>query len=270
MLAQSLPSDVELIAALPKTTNSLPQRHLGLVQANELPGLPVMLDELASLLGEGGYTRLPPPVAFAGTDTLAPGPILDRCRVAVAHDVAFSFSYRANIDCLMAMGAELLFFSPLADESVPAADALYLPGGYPELHAARLAGNSGWLASLRAFAHARQCGGMMVLFDTLITLDGTPHPMAGLLPGTVMMGQRLASIGLQWLALPEGELRGHSFHYSRIETPLEPLCRSTPSGFGAGEPVYRRGAITAYYLHAYFPSNPRAVAALLTGSLLRR
>src|SRR5215831_14663870 len=121
------------------------------------------------------------------------------------------------------MGAELLFISPLADEPVPVADALYLPGGYPELHASRLAGNSRWLAGLLAFAASgrpvlAECGGIVVLFDTLTTLDGTTHRMAGLFPGQVMMGERLASIGLHRIALPEGELRGHSFHYSRIET----------------------------------------------------
>src|SRR5438128_6010491 len=193
MLAKSLPPDIELIAALSKTANSFPERHLGLVQAVELTGLPVILDELATLLDQSGYTRLPPPVAFAHARIPTPDRLLERYRVAVARDTAFSFLYRANLDCLAAMGAELVFFSPLADEPVPAADALYLPGGYPELHAGRLAGNSGWLTSMRAFAETKrpvlaECGGMMVLFDTLTTLDGTAHPMVGLLPGKVIMG----------------------------------------------------------------------------------
>jgi cobyrinic acid a,c-diamide synthase len=275
MLAESLPPDIELIATLPKTMNSLPERHLGLVQAAELDGLGGTLDEIASAIEDSGFTGLPQSVAFAAANACTPDRLLDRRRVAVARDMVFSFIYRANLDCLLAMGAELLFFSPLTDEPVPPADALYLPGGYPELHANRLAGNSRWLASLLAFAASgrpvlAECGGMMVLFDTLATLDGTAHRMAGLFPGQVVMRERLASIGLHRLALPEGELRGHSFHYSRIENPLEPLCRSTPHRSGAEEAVYRRGTITASYLHAYFPSNPRAVAALLTGTLLRR
>jgi cobyrinic acid a,c-diamide synthase len=143
-----------------------------------------------------------------------------------------------------------------------------LPGGYPELHAGRLAGNSTWLASMRAFAETNrpvlaECGGMMVLFDTLTTRDGAEHQMAGLLPGKVVMGQRLAAIGLQSLGLPEGELRGHTFHYSQLETPLDPLCCCAPHGYGAGEYVYRHRAIIASYLHAYFPSNPTAAASLL-------
>jgi len=123
MLAQSLPPDIELIAALSETANSLPERHLGLVQAVELTGLPVILDELADLLEESGYTRLPPPVAFASTTGCTPDRLLEHYRVAVARDAAFSFLYRANLDCLAAMGAELVFFSPLANEPVPPADA---------------------------------------------------------------------------------------------------------------------------------------------------
>ena len=123
---------------------------------------------------------------------------------------------------------------------------------------------------MRAFAETNrpvlaECGGMMVLFDTLTTRDGAEYQMAGLLPGKVVMGQRLMAIGLQSLGLPEGELRGHTFHYSRLETPLDPVCRCIPYRYGSGEHVYRQGAIIASYLHAYFPSNPGAVAALLGG-----
>jgi cobyrinic acid a,c-diamide synthase len=268
MLVESLPSDVELIAALPKSRNSLPERHLGLVQAQELTDLPKILDELATLLGDSGYAQLPQPVAFADVKIAAPARLLDRYRIAVARDAAFSFLYRANLGCLAAMGAELSFFSPLADEAVPQADALYLPGGYPELHAGRLAHNRRWLASTRAFADAArpvlaECGGMMVLLDSITALDGTSYPMAGLLPGNVVMGERLAAIGLQSLPLPEGELRGHCFHYSRIDTPLPPAYDCIPHRYGRGEPVYRKDAVVASYLHAYFPSNPAAVAALL-------
>ena len=123
MLAQSLPPDIELIAALSETANSLPERHLGLVQAVELTGLPVILDELADLLEE----RLYPSAAssrIASTTGRTPDRLLEHYRVAVARDAAFSFLYRANLDCLAAMGAELVFFSPLADEPVPPADVL--------------------------------------------------------------------------------------------------------------------------------------------------
>lgn len=269
MLADSLPSDIPLLAVLPKTARPFPERHLGLLQAGELAELPAILDALADLVRESGYTALPPAVPFTQYRASAPVALLAGRRIAVARDAAFSFLYHANLDCLTAMGAELIFFSPVADEAVPPSDALYLPGGYPELHAARLAGNHRWLESMRAYSAAQkpllaECGGMMVLFDTLTTLDGTAHAMVGLLPGKVTMRERLATIGLQSLALSQGELRGHSFHYSQLVTPLEPTWCCTPRRYGKGEAVYRQGAIVASYLHTYFPSNPAAIAALLT------
>lgn len=269
MLAASLPRDIPLLGVLSRAAQSFPERHLGIVQAGELEALPTMLDALADLIGE---QSLPSAVSFVPCQTPLPARLLAGRRVAVARDAAFSFLYRANLDCLAAMGAELNFFSPLADEPVPRADSLYLPGGYPELHAARLAGNQRWLDSLRAFASTgrpllAECGGMMVLFDTLIALDGRAHTMAGLLPGRVTMRERLATIGLQSLRLPQGELRGHAFHHSQLDSPLTPAYECVPHRYGRGEPVYRRGAISASYLHAYFPSNPAAAAALLTGAV---
>jgi cobyrinic acid a,c-diamide synthase len=272
MLAESLPSDIPLLGVLPETDRRFPERHLGLVQAAELAGLSGMLDALADLVQESGYTALPPAVPFAPHIPPAPETLLAGRRVAIARDAAFSFLYRANLDWLAAMGAEIIFFSPLADEEVPESDMLYLPGGYPELHAVRLASNRRWLDSTRAFAAAQkpilaECGGMMVLFDALTTLDGTAHPMLGLMPGRVIMRERLTTIGLQSLALPQGELRGHSFHYSQLVTPLAPAWHCTPQRYGKGESVYRQGATVASYLHAYFPSNAAAAAALLTARL---
>ena len=272
MLADSLPSDIPLLAVLPKAARPFPARHLGLVQAGELVELSAILDGLADLVQESAYTVLPPAVSFAPPVVPLPDVLLAGRRVAIARDAAFSFLYRANLDWLSAMGADLVFFSPLADEAVPPSDALYLPGGYPELHAPRLAGNRRWLDSMRAFASAHrpllaECGGMMVLFDTLETLDGVEHAMAGLLSGKVTMRERLAAIGLQSLKLPQGELRGHSFHYSQLETPLAPAFECVPHRYGKGEFIYRHHTITASYLHAYFPSNPAAAAALLTGQL---
>lgn len=102
----------------------------------------------------------------------------------------------------------------------------------------------------------------MSLFETLIDGEGREHALAGLLPGQVVMQKRLAGLGLQEVELPEGRLRGHTFHYSRSETPLAPLCMSTHPAGRAGEAVYRRARLTASYLHLYFPSNPKATARL--------
>jgi cobyrinic acid a,c-diamide synthase len=111
-----------------------------------------------------------------------------------------------------------------------------------------------------------ECGGMMALFDRLVTSDGTNHAMWGLLPGTVTMQPRLAALGPLQLALRGGTLRGHTFHYSRCETSLRPAGYARRPGDAktdSGEPFFRRGAVAASYFHAWFPSSPSAVASLL-------
>jgi len=269
MIRGSLPAGLPLLALLGRAASPLPERHLGLVQASELADLEQRLDALADLVEAGGLTALPPLVDFAPQEQAPLSPLLAGKTIAVARDAAFSFLYPANLQTLEQLGARLAFFSPLNDEAVPAADALWLPGGYPELHAARLSANSAWRDSLRAF-HAgdkpmlAECGGMMVLFDALVTVEGQQHAMAGLLPGTVSMGKRLAALGMQELAWPgyPGTLRGHAFHYSRCETPMAPALRATRAKGGEGEAVYRRAHLTASYFHAYFASNPPAAAAI--------
>jgi len=160
-----------------------------------------------------------------------------------------------------------VFFSPLAGDPLPACDALWLPGGYPELHGARLAARTDLWGQVRAHVAAgkpmlAECGGMMALFETLLDKQGVRHHMAGLLPGSVAMQPRLAALGIQTVELPEGRVSGHTFHYSKSETPLVPLLRAmTPDG-QTGEAIYRVGRLTASYVHFYFPSNPAAVAGL--------
>ena len=172
-----------------------------------------------------------------------------------------------------ALAAQLEYFSPLADEPVPrAASAVYLPGGYPELHAAALAAGQRWQSSLRA-AHAdglpivAECGGMMAVAESLQDKEGKSWPMAGLLPGKVTMQARLAGLGAQAMPTAHGPLRGHTFHYSRLDTeqPAAATTQKHPSG-AQGEAVYRRGSLQASYFHGYFPSNPAAVAAMFSRS----
>ncbi|WP_420995652.1 cobyrinate a,c-diamide synthase [Cupriavidus sp. 30B13] len=270
MLRASLPAHIGWAGGLARDKDaSLPERHLGLHAADELPDLPARLDRLADALAGQPIGALPPAVAIAAAAPLpALPPLLAGKTIAVARDAAFRFLYPANLDTLRALGARLAFFSPLDDAALPACDALWLPGGYPELHAARLAGNAAMLAALRA-AHAdgvpmlAECGGMMTLFESLADKGGQVHAMAGLLPGKVAMQPRLAALGHQLLALPEGTLRGHTFHYSSVQTPLAPCCHATaPRDGSRGEAVFRHGALTASYTHLYFPSNPLAVARL--------
>ena len=291
MVGESLPAGLPLVAALPRDAAlALPERHLGLVQAMELPELDAQLDRWADAWEQaGGGDFAPAPVVFDATSSdlpnapdtpgatgvpgatsmpSVPPPLLAGVRVAVANDRAFSFIYPANLDTLRALGAAPVFFSPLADSTLPPCDALWLPGGYPELHAAALAANAGMGDAIRRHVAAgkpllAECGGLLYLLDALTDLDGRRHAMLGLLAGTARMQKRLAALGLQAVALPEGELRGHSFHYSTLETPLAPIARGrNPNGGTTAEAVYRDGRLTASYIHIYFASNPQAAAAL--------
>ncbi len=268
MLRDSLPADIAWYGGLPRDERiALPERHLGLLPAAEIEGLDAQLDIAAQLLGASTSADLPPAVAFAPVERAAVPRLLDGVRIALARDDAFCFIYPANLDCLRALGAELVEFSPLNDAALPACDAVWLPGGYPELHAARWAANTAMHSALRAHVDAgrpllAECGGMMSLFDTLTDKAGVSHTGAGLLPGAVRMQTRLAALGLQQVDLPEGRLRGHTFHYSTADTSLSPLARARTPDDREGEAVYRRGRLTASYLHLYFPSAPAAVAAL--------
>ncbi|MCA0176493.1 MAG: cobyrinate a,c-diamide synthase [Proteobacteria bacterium] len=269
LLQGSLPAGVRWWGSLPRDAQiALPERHLGLVPASELTDLDARLDRAAAALGPEA-AALPPEVAFEAPEPAAsPGQPLRGVRIAVARDAAFAFLYPANLAQLQALGAELRFFSPLHDTALPACDAVWLPGGYPELHLDALATNRPLHQALREH-HAAQrpllaeCGGLLFLLDALTDVHGRRVAMAGLLPGEAAMQTRLAHIGLHEAALPEGRLRGHSFHYSRLRTPLAPLCATTPARAGrTGEAVYRQGRLTASYFHAYFASNPQAVARL--------
>jgi cobyrinic acid a,c-diamide synthase len=273
MVAAAL-REVPLFGTLPRQLQSLPERHLGLVQPDELDMLESVLDRIAEQLAldMDAWNTLRSTSFDTDGASGSIEPALDGKTIAVARDAAFSFLYPANLDCLRALGADVVSFSPLANQPVPAAaDAVYLPGGYPELNARILSQATRWQDSIRK-VHAAgvpilaECGGLMALAETLTDLNGTVWPMAGLLRGQVQMQSRLAAIGMQAWTTPQGELRGHAFHYSRFETAHVPAdhARKNPSG-DAGEAIYRSGSLTASYFHAYFPSCPAAVAGMLLG-----
>jgi cobyrinic acid a,c-diamide synthase len=252
----------------------LPERHLGLTVASELPDSLARLDALADAmaatpLGQlhaGGWQRWAVPFEPAAERPVAP--LLQGRTVAVARDAAFCFIYPANLDTLRALGADLVYFSPVADEPVPTCDAVWLPGGYPELHADALVNGRRCRDSLATHMAAgkpvwAECGGMMPLFDGLTLADGTREPMWGLLPGEVSMQPRLAALGPQRWDTARGELRGHTFHFSLTASPLAPVAQTTPgSPFGRPEAIYGQGPVRASYFHAWFASNPEAVAHL--------
>ncbi len=268
MLRDSLPKSIAWYGGLPRDESfTLPERHLGLVQASELADLDARLDRAAAALGDAA-DRLPEEIAFLPVaEAAVVPPLLAGKRIAVARDAAFAFIYRANLDLLAALGASVEFFSPLADPALPECDALWLPGGYPELHLAALAGNRAMHDAIRGHHAAgkptlAECGGMLYLAETLSDTAGQEARMAGLLPLQVRMQSRLAGLGLQAVELPEGALRGHTFHFSQCTSTLTPLAQASNPNGGAGEVVYRVGKLTASYLHFYFPANPHAVAAL--------
>ncbi|MGE5472004.1 MAG: cobyrinate a,c-diamide synthase [Bacteroidota bacterium] len=270
LLEQSLPSGMGWFGALARDADAaLPERHLGLLQAAEIDDLEARLDRLADALASTSHVDLPPAVDFPDVPPPPVAPVLAGKRLAIARDAAYGFIYPANLETLRDLGAELRFFSPIAGDPLPDCDAVWLPGGYPELHAPALIANQPLWTALRAHVAASkpllaECGGMMSLFERVTDKAGASHAFAGLLPGVSVMQPRLAALGLQIAELPEGRLQGHTFHFSKSETPLSPLLRAvTPDG-RPGEAIYRQARLTASYVHFYFPSNPAATAALFS------
>lgn len=271
LLQQGMRHDLAYLGAVMRDVGfELPERHLGLVQAEEVGDLDQRLTAAASALKETGLTSLPPPVEFAapGIAPLECEGLLQGVRIGIAHDRAFSFLYPANLDLLRRMGAELVFFSPLADGDLPRVDSIYLPGGYPELHLAQLSANRSLARALRRHMEAAkplyaECGGMLYLLESLTDAGGGRADLAGVLPGSAVMHARLKGLGYQSARLPGGTLRGHTFHHSTLDTSMTPwahgerLYNTTP-----GEAIYRDKKWIASYLHNYFPSNPQAAAQL--------
>ena len=269
MLTERLPAALKYCGALPRTAEiALLERHLGLLQAAELPDISLRIAAAAQLWAEHADTSLPPVVAFSPAIQSCMAPELDGVKIAVARDAAFSFLYRANLDTLSALGAQLCFFSPLDDSKLPEADSLYLPGGYPELHLSKLAENTAMLASIRAHHAAHkpilaECGGMLYAAQSLTDAHEQQANMLGLLDSAAVMQPRLSALALQSVELPQGALRGHTFHYSRLQTRLAASARGVcPNGGATSEAVYQQQRLTASYIHFYFPSNPSAVARL--------
>ena len=267
MLRDSLPAGMGWFGALPKCNDSLPERHLGLLQAAEITDLEARLDALADALAASAAVDLPKPVNFDALPVPVIAPALAGQRIAIARDAAYGFIYPANLETLAALGAELCFFSPVAGNPLPDCDAVWLPGGYPELHGDTLGKHTGLWQALKAHVAAgkpllAECGGMMSLFEEVIDKSGTSHHFGGLLPGRSVMQKRLAALGTQFTELPEGRLSGHTFHYSKSETTLTPLLRAQTAKGSEGEAIYRQDRLTASYVHFYFPSNPAATASL--------
>lgn len=277
--AAALP-DIPVLGCIPRDDRLIvPERHLGLVQAGEHPRLEDFLGEAAALISQhvavGALTDLAAPWREADR----PVPMADSAlpplgsRIAIARDNAFAFAYPAILDGWR-RGAEISFFSPLADEAPdPAADAIYLPGGYPELHAGRLAANRGFLDGLRAAAQRGatvfgECGGYMVMGRGLIDSTGVRHAMAGLLDLESSFAKRRMNLGYRQVTLaaagPLGSMgtgyRGHVFHYASVidEGGGQPLflCRDA-RGRELGSAGRVRGQVMGSFLHLIDSAEPR-------------
>lgn len=272
LIASSVRKDTPLKGIIRRNADaSLPERHLGLVQAQELSDLEQRIQQMANQLAQTSLadaTQLPQ-VDFNSNQSLAETPqLLAGKTIAISRDKAFSFLYQANVDTLQALGANIAYFSPLVNDALPDCDAVYLMGGYPELYLDEIAQATRTAEDVRKH-HAQgkpilaECGGMLTLLETLTDKHGKSAPMWGLLSGTAIMQQRLAALGMQSVALPEGELRGHTFHHSLTTTDMQALVQGVnPHGKGVSEKVYRVEKLTASYIHLYFPSNPSAAARL--------
>ena len=212
---------------------ALPSRHLGLVTADEDSLPDDVIDQLADACRK--HLDLDAIVAAAqsanGPTIEGPSPTGDgSVRIGVARDVAFHFTYPDNLEALVAAGAELVFFSPLADPMLPEDLAgIYLPGGYPELFADKLSQNQSMRNSIRQFGESGgvvygECGGLMYLGQTIQDGDGEEHPMVGLAPVVTRKLDRLKTLGYVEASLQQEtlwglagqSLRGHEFHYSEI------------------------------------------------------
>ena len=268
---EGIPRGLRFLGALARNPAiELPDRHLGLVQAEEIADLEQRLSAAASALEGAELTSLPPAVELPApqADTPPPEPLLAGVRIAVARDHAFSFLYPANLDLLRAMGAEVVFFSPLAAAGLPSVDSVYLPGGYPELHLEPLSANRALAQALQQHIEAQkpvyaECGGMLYLLESLTDARGKRATLAGILPGHAQLHARLQAIGYQSAPLRGGHLRGHSFHHSTLSTTLAPAAHTESArGSSPGEAIYRQKRLVATYFHGYFPSNPRAAAML--------
>jgi cobyrinic acid a,c-diamide synthase len=255
-----------VLGAVPREAAiALPERHLGLVQARELDGLPAVLARLADLgeahLDLDAIAALAAPLPAAGPVPHALPP--PGQRIALASDAAFGFVYPHVLAGWRAAGAEVLPFSPLADEAPPpGCDACWLPGGYPELHAGVLAGAARFLAGLRAFpgpVHG-ECGGFMVLGEGLEDASGQRHAMAGMLGHSTSFAKRRMNLGYREATLlapcalgPAGSvLRGHEFHYAGVtdpgpDAPLAALADANGAALPPGGGV--RGRVSGSFFH---------------------
>jgi len=288
---------IPVLGGLYKNENlKIPERHLGLMTAEENPELQKCLDLLTELTVGDASTERPGfdldriikiaqensiilPVEKRGQSLKGQSPFL---RIGVARDMAFSFYYQANLDLLEELGAELIFFSPLKDKNLPEdCSALYFGGGFPEIYAGDLGDNLSFIGSIKnaiqsALPIYAECGGLIYLSESIQTMDGRSFPMIGAVPGNIVMTGKLQNFGYKegkllkdtLLGTKGDSIRGHEFHYSvNGDSALFARTNRALSPFTAYELQGRRtthtqwegfshGSILASYLHLHFYTDP--------------
>jgi cobyrinic acid a,c-diamide synthase len=269
---------VPMLASLQYSDSfAFPERHLGLYQAGEIKNLNQKLDDISEALDlELVLARLPSYQISTNPDSSAKlaqsalyqkKPLAGR-KIGVSKDRAFQFVYPANIDCLIELGAEIIEISPLNDMELPLGiDALYLVGGYPELEAKELSENLQFLDSVRKFTSdnkpvVAECGAFMYLQKSITTIDKAVYSMVGVFDGQAIMSEAISAIGMQYADIGKERIKGHAFHYSRIEgIALEPLAHSLYhyQKERKAEAIYKKLNCIGSYMHFYFPSNPALV-----------
>ena len=255
--------------------HTFPERHLGLRNASELGDtawLDAWADRIEAQCDVDGLIALARSASPLQLEHDAQPRAAARCRIGIARDEAFSFYYDENLRLLEASGAELVFFSPLHDASLPLLDGVYLGGGYPELHAARLAGNEGMRAALCAHVATgkplyAECGGLMYGSQAIVTVEGERHPMLGLIEGVAEVQRSLQAIGYveietqreSLLGTPGTRARGHQFRYSCLTGGTTAGIYALRSPNPGAEPAYEGygvGSVLASYVHLCFVSAP--------------
>jgi cobyrinic acid a,c-diamide synthase len=280
---------VPVVGSIPRLeVEHLPSRHLGLVCAGEHPARETALDALAGAVEQ--HVDVEAVCAIAASAGGMPGVVVPeaprsqgRARIGVLRDAAFSFYYPENLEALEAAGAELVWISPMADRVLPAIDALYAGGGFPEEHAEALAANEELRSALRAAIAAglpawAECGGLMYLARAILR-DGREYPMVGALPIAIEQTKRpqghgymAAMVDRQNPFFPVGtRLVGHEFHYSRVASDalsLEAvLSVERGVGLGQGRDGLAVGNVVASYLHLHALGTPEWAPALVRAAL---
>ena len=286
-------TDIPVLGYLkPDAAVSIPDRHLGIMTAIE-QGSSAIYENLARSAGETVDLDRLEAIARSGNEmeceltskhdcSSKPGAEAGEVRIGVAYDPAFCFYYAENLELLKAAGAELIYFSPLLDQVLPNVDLLYLGGGYPEVHARKLADNVAMRRAIGAFA-ARggaiyaECGGLMYLTQSILDGEGRPHEMVGVFPANAVMRPSGFTIGYRRVELTrpcllgEGGLKakGHEFHYSTLAATgaLDYACQvANAQGDRKGQDGLIVGNTLALYTHLHFASQPRIAETLVAAA----